>query len=334
MQVIGKDVIGDDVIGSDRRPSRLGSRPTRPPATLVGAAAALVLLAGIGATVVGEREPAPPVPGPAEPALVLQVVGRAAEGGAAGGGTADGGAGGELVVGIVNSTDTRVRLGALSLVSAGLQVVSVVPAFGRPLGPREGREYVVRYEVPVCAALQLPVSLRVTYDAPGTGRGSTRLELGARRELGTEQEPGPGGQAVPFAICPEGSTLQARPDLAVRAIGGGSRRDGAGARGTVELEVRNAGARLDLLSVGAEVPGVRFINAGQPNGVQMLADDRVEVNLAFEVDDCALLRRTGRLVLRVRQAGVEREIGLTITSDVEAATVRQLALDRVLQACG
>lgn len=310
-------VIGDDVLGNadDAGRGRAGRR-SRPGATLVGATALLVLLSGVGTVASGQRGAARVMPTDT-PALVLQVVGGTASGGAA-----DGGAGGELAVAVTNGTDAGLRLGALSLAAAGLQVVSVAPAFGRSLGPREGREYVVRYEVPVCAALQLPASLRVSYDALRTGPGSARLELG------------PGQQAVPFAVCPEGSTLQARPDLAVRAIGGGSRRDGAGARGTVELEVRNAGARLDLLSVGAQVPGVRFINAGQPNGVQMLADDRVEVNLAFAVDDCALLRRTGRLVLRVRQAGVEQEIGLTITRDVEAGTVRQLALDRVLQACG
>ena len=130
------------------------------------------------------------------------------------------------------------------------------------------------------------------------------------------------------------STRTLRPDLAVRAIGGSSRRVGAGARGTVELEVRNAGVELRLLAVTAQVPGVRFINQGQPQGLPLGPDDRVEVNLGFVVEDCALLRRTGRLVLRVLQAGVESEVALTVTTDVEAGTIRQLALDRVLESCG
>ena len=81
------------------------------------------------------------------------------------------------------------------------------------------------------------------------------------------------------------------------------------------------------------MPGVRFIDEGQPNGVSMGPDDRVEVNLGFEVDDCALLRRSGQLVLRALQAGVESEVALTVTADVEVGTVRQLALDRVLESC-
>ena len=90
---------------------------------------------------------------------------------------------------------------------------------------------------------------------------------------------------------------------------------------------------LVVRTVTAEVPGVRFVDEGQPHGLPLGPDDRVEVAMGFVVQDCARLRRTGRLVLRALQAGVESEVALTVTTDVEAGTVRQLALDRVLGSC-
>lgn len=289
----------------------------RPPARLVGGLLAAVLLAGTAAAAV-VQEPTPaaaPAGGSLAglPLLQLRVVGGVAGAGADS-------VAGELALEISNLTDARVRLGELSLQAPGLVVTDVRPAFGRPLGPRETRQYALTYEVPACGLLLLPAQLRLSY-----------LQQGGARSEGVAL--GPGLQSVPFAACAEGSTRTTRPDLAVRAIGGSSRRVGAGARGTVELEVRNAGVVLRLLSVSAEVPGVRFIDEGQPNGLPMGPDDRVEVDLGFEVDDCALLRRTGRLVLRALQAGVESEVALTVTTDVEAGTVRQLALDRVLESC-
>lgn len=314
-----------DVIGTDegvRRPA-----PTwlvRPPVRLVAGALAAVLIGGAASAAVVE-EPLPaagPVavagspPGAAAPVPALQV--RVLSGSAGGGSES---AAGELALEVSNLTDARVRLGQLTLQAPGLVVTDVRPAFGRPLGPRETREYAVAYEVPTCGLLLLPAQLRVSYLQPGGARAEG-LALG------------PGLQPVPFALCAEGSTRTLRPDLAVRAIGGSSRRVGAGARGTVELEVRNAGVALRLLAVTAQVPGVRFIDEGQPHGLPLGPDDRVEVNLGFVVQDCALLRRTGRLVLRALQAGVESELALTVTTDVEAGTVRQLALDRVLESCG
>ena len=313
-----------DVIGTDegvRRPA-----PTwlvRPPVLLVAGALAAVLLGGAATAALVEEPPAggpsgvagsPPGAGPAVPVLQVRVLG-----GTAGGGSTS--AAGELAVEVSNLTDARVRLGRLTLQAPGLVVTDVRPAFGRPLGPRETREYALAYQVPVCGLLLLPAQLSVSYLQPGGARAEG-LSLG------------PGLQTVPFARCAEGSTRTLRPDLAVRAIGGSSRKVGAGARGTVELEVRNAGVALRLLSVTAQVPGVRFVDEGQPHGLPLGTDDRVEVNLGFVVPDCALLRRTGRLVLRALQAGVESEVGLTVTTDVEAGTVRQLALDRVLDSCG
>ena len=328
---------GVDVIGTDegvRRPA-----PTwlvQPPVRLVAVVLAAVLLGGTAtAALVEEPVPAagpvpavgpvapaagpvagsgPGAPGASERALQLRVLG-----GTAGGGRES--AAGELALEVSNLTDARVRLGQLTLQAPGLVVTDVRPAFGRPLSPRETREYTLAYEVPTCGLLLLPAQLRVSYLQPGGARAE-RLALG------------PGLPTVPFALCAEGSTRTLRPDLAVRAIGGSSRRVGAGARGTVELEVRNAGVALRLLAVTAQVPGVRFIDEGQPHGLPLGPDDRVEVNLGFVVEDCALLRRTGRLVLRALQAGVESEVALTVTTDVEAGTVRQLALDRVLESCG
>ena len=307
-----------DVIGAEHGVRRAPPAwLARPPARLVGALLAAVLVGGgLAAAVV--QEPVPAVAPAADslaglPLLQLRVVGGVARSGADS-------AAGELSLEVSNLTDTRVRLGELSLQAPGLMVTDVQPAFGRPLGPRETRQYALAYEVPACGLLLLPAQLGLSY-----------LQQGGARSEGVAL--GPGLQAVPFAVCAEGSTRTLRPDLAVRAIGGASRRVGAGARGTVELEVRNAGVALRLLSVSAEVPGVRFINEGQPNGLTMGPDDRVEVNLGFVVDDCTLLRRTGRLVLRALQAGVESEVALTVTTDVEAGTVRQLALDRVLESC-
>lgn len=309
----GVDVIGTDEGGRRPAPTWL----VQPPVRLVASVLAAVLLGGTAtAALVEEPVPAagPGAPGASEPALQLRVLG-----GTAGGGRES--AGGELALEVSNLTDARVRLGQLTLQAPGLVVTDVRPAFGRPLGPRETREYALAYNVPTCGLLLLPAQLRVSYLQPGGARAE-RLALG------------PGLSTVPFALCVEGSTRTLRPDLAVRAIGGSSRRVGAGARGTVELEVRNAGVELRLLAVTAQVPGVRFINEGQPHGLPLGPDDRVEVNLGFVVEDCALLRRTGRLVLRALQAGVESEVALTVTTDVEAGVVRQLALDRVLESCG
>ena len=307
-----------DVIGADDGVRR--APPTwlaRPPTRLVGGLLAAVLLAGTAAAALVQEPTAATAPA-AAPAAGLPLLQVRVVGGVAGGGADS--AAGELELEISNLTDARVRLGELSLQAPGLVVTDVRPAFGRPLGPRETRPYALAYEVPACGLLLLPAQLRLSY-----------LQAGRARSEGVAL--GPGLQSVPFAACAEGSTRTLRPDLAVRAIGGSSRRVGAGARGTVELEVRNAGVALRLLTVTAQVPGVRFIDEGQPNGLTMGPDDRVEVDLGFEVDDCALLRRTGRLVLRALQAGVESELALTVTTDVEAGTVRQLALDRVLESC-
>ena len=157
-------------------------------------------------------------------------------------------------------------------------------------------------------------------------------ERDAEAPVGSHPVPSATPLARVGAPSPTGSAA-APPALAVRPLGGASVRTDTGARGDVRLEVLNGGPRVRLRSLTAEVPGVRFEQRVQPHGLELEADERVEVVLGFTIDDCAMLRRTGRLVLQVVESGVDRELGLTVTHDREAGTVRQVALDRVLGAC-
>jgi hypothetical protein len=121
--------------------------------------------------------------------------------------------------------------------------------------------------------------------------------------------------------------------VSARPLGGETVRTQVGAHGTVRLEVRNDAAPLRLIAATAEVPGVRFVPAVRSDGVELGPRERLVLELGFSIADCAWLRRTGRLVLVVEQAGVRQEVGLTVTHDREAGTVRQVSLDRVLSAC-
>ena len=301
-----------DVIGTERRP--VPSAP--PPAGLVGLLAILVLLAGVVAAQVVEP------PGRSAAAADFEPVGPAVVVSLTGGRASPAGTGltGELLVGLASSRDSRVRLGALSLTAAGLSVDTVSPVFGRPLGPRERREYAVTYRIASCERLRLPVVLRVSWlDELAGGARSQVVQLGTPE--------------LPFAVCPGAATAASPPDLAVRSIGGSSARVGVGARGTVVLEVRNAAGQLRLLSVAAQLGGVRFSDLGPPNGLALGPDDRVEVRLGFVIDDCSRLAEQGQLVLRVERAGVSSDLMLAVTADPQPGTVRQLALDRVLSAC-
>ncbi|MBC7372930.1 MAG: hypothetical protein H7323_02950, partial [Frankiales bacterium] len=225
---------------------------------------------------------------------------------------------GELLVVLASSRDSRVRLGALSLTAPGLRVEQVSPVFGRPLGPRERREYAVTYRIASCERLLLPILLRVSWLDQLAGGPRSQLVM-----VGTSQ--------APFPVCPGAGPTP--PDLAVRAIGGSSERVGAGARGAVVLEVRNAAGQLRLLSVAAQLGGVSFTDLGPANGLVLGPDDRVEVRLGFAIDDCAGLAAQGRLVLRVERAGRPSDLVLAITAAPQPGMVRQLALDRVLSAC-
>lgn len=295
----------------------LGSDPAGPPSWLlhprpglVAALAALVLLAGgVAARTVEE-----PVPTGALVAPVVTVVGGSLEPGPRAAPR------GELVVALSNPSDARLRLGSLRLAAEGLQQGRTSPAFGQPLPGRQSREYALAFTVPSCGGLRLPARLLL----------SVLDEQGRARTTSVLLDGGPGGRV--FAPCPPGTTLESRPSLAVSGIGGTTERSGGGASGVLRLEVRNGGDRLQLLSVFAELPGARFAVVGRPNGVTLVTDEQTEVRLAFEVDDCARLGRTGVLTARVRLSGREQDVAFQIT-DARASRARQNALDRVLLAC-
>jgi hypothetical protein len=126
----------------------------------------------------------------------------------------------------------------------------------------------------------------------------------------------------------------AEPDLAARPLGGTATRTGEAASGRLALEVRNGRQPLVLLSVTAQVPGVRFAPVTYRGGRAMGTDERIELRLGFAIPDCALVRRSGRLVLRVASQGRERELALSVVSDPLTGAARQLDLDVVLDACG
>ncbi len=304
------DVIGQD--GPERRtlPAWLADRAVR----LVGAAALLVTGAGVvvaaqGAPVVAAMQPRPPVS-----------VGVVFDGGDVQ--RRGDGAAGALQLLVVNRTARPAPVRALTLEAAGLEVLSVEPGDSLPLGAFAQRKYVVRYSVPDCARLRLPGRVSVGLRDPDADRvKSMTVPL---------MDPSTPGDGVPFAPCPG---TAAPLSLGVRSLGGTTTRTPAGARGLVRVEVRNGGAPLLLLELTAEVPGVLFSPLVPANGISLLQDDRIELQLAFEIPDCDRLRRTGRLVLRASRGGVVSELGLTITNVREAGTVRQVALDRVLQAC-
>jgi hypothetical protein len=104
-----------------------------------------------------------------------------------------------------------------------------------------------------------------------------------------------------------------------------------GASGTVVLELLNDGADLSLVQVRAEAPGVIFSGAGLG---PMLRGQRSRLRLPFYIPSCAVVHRTGRVVVTVRGNGIgPRELGFRATEDEEAGTVRDVDLDAALRAC-
>jgi len=301
-----QDVIGQDVDDSPRLPAVPSWQGVPPAARLAVVGLAAVL--AVGLVVAGGRGPEP-VPTATELAVVLA-------------GERTGGAGraatGEVRLRVVNASDTPAEVGALTLSAPGLQVLAVEPADVARVAAAGERSYRVRYRVADCTALRLPAQVEVA--VPGAASRS--------RPLGRVPAD---GDAVGFSPCSV-RALPA-PALAVRPLGGTTEAAGAGARGRVRLEVRNGGPVVRLLSMTAEVPGVRFAPLVSPHGLVLGEDERLELVLGFEIEDCARLLRAGRLVLRAARHGVESELALTITHDREAGTLRQLALDRVLGAC-
>ena len=275
---------------------------------LVAAGALLALLAGVLATT---RLAPDDAPAPAHPQLSVVVDG----GPPAGSGRS---VTGELRLRLVNRSSRAAVVQGLALTAPGLEVLSVRPPVGEPVPAGGERRHVVGYRVRDCEALRLPGTLQVSV------AGGPEVA----RPVGRTPVAGDAGAFVPCTVA----SVPA-PQLAVRPIAATAARSGAGADGAVRLEVRNGGPALRLLSVTAEVPGVRFSTLVPPHGVVLRPDERLEMVLGFEIDDCRQLRRTGRLVMRAARDGIERELGLTITHDREAGTLRQVALDAVLGAC-
>ena len=305
VRAVARDGTARDVLGSEPVEARVWARPP-----LVGALAVLVPLAGVLAAVVVQGRP--PAVAPAVTPVVT-VLGASSLSGPAGG------ARGELVVEVRNTGRAPVRIGALRLAAPGLVPGATTPDVEVPLAAGQAREHVLAFEVPRCGSLRLPARLLVT--SPG----------GSGRAVTTAVVLGPGRQDGRFEPCPPGTTLHSRPSLAVRGFGGTTTRTAAGARGVLRLDVRNGGAPLQLLRVFAELPGVRFAVVGPANGKTLVTDERTEVRLAFEVADCALLGRTGRVLLQVRAEDREQEVAVPVDDSGRAA--EQNALDRVVQAC-
>lgn len=142
-------------------------------------------------------------------------------------------------------------------------------------------------------------------------------------------------QAMQAAQAAEqAAALAAAPDLAARPLGGTATRTGEAAAGRLSLEVRNGRQPLVLLSVTAQVPGVRFGEVAYRGGRALATDERLELGLTFSVADCALVRRSGRVVLRVIAQGAERDLTLAVAADPASGTGQQFNLSLVLDACG
>ena len=217
---------------------------------------------------------------------------------------------GRLAVRVVGSAGD-VEVSDVTLAARGLELLSVEPT-------RRAATSLLRYRVPDCGALRLPGELVV------------RLVGGSSHSRPVGRGAAPGDVAV-FQPCPVGAVPS--PALAVRPLDGAVETTATGAHGVVRLEVHNGGPSVRLLSVTAEVPGVRSSSVVPAHGAHLRQDERVEVVLRFEIEDCDEVLRTGRLVLRAVRDGVERELGLTLTHDVEARRLRQLGLDGLLDAC-
>lgn len=234
---------------------------------------------------------------------------------------------GELSLLLVNRREGRVRLGALRLLVDGLRVTSVSPAFGKPLGPFEERLFTIGVLVPDCSALVLPGRLSVSLAADG--QPVQRREVAV---VGPDQS-APG---FTFSGCPpsaRGRGAGTATDVAVRPAGGSTQREGAGAQGALRLEVRNAGPRLQLLSITGQVPGVRFTPRVIDGGRSIDTDGLVVVRLAFTIDDCAAVQPAGRLVLVVERAGAQQELGLRAVAEPEAGVGPQVSLGLLFRAC-
>jgi hypothetical protein len=283
----------------------------RPPDRVVGALAAAVLLAGVGGVAaVGavraavERE---------ADRLDLAVEARSAVA------VRPRGRDGVLLLQVRNDGTRAVVLTGADVAVAGVRARSGVQP--QTAAARATVQLEVPFAVHECRALADEGVVRL--HARPEGRPERRVD----RPVGA-------AEAVPADLLAAGCRPVSAPDavaLSVRAAGGDVEATPGGARGVLLVEVRNAGTRLDLVRVHAEVPGVLF----SPAAVGRLpAEGRVVSRLPFDLPSCEELRRTGRVVLTVLQDGAAPvELGFRATEDEEARTVRDLDLDLVLGAC-
>lgn len=242
--------------------------------------------------------------------------------------TVDGVARGTLAVVLVNRRGNRAALERLEVVVEGLR--ATVPELGPPLEPFEQRPLRVPFLVPACDRLVLPGTLALSVRAPG--QPLRRLEL----PVVDPREEGDGAAGIPLGACPPnaraGSPGEAT-DIGVRPAGGAARRAGAGAGGSVRLEIRNGGQPFRLLAVDARVPGVAFTPRVLQGGRTLETEELVLVRLAFTVPECSRLQPSGWVVLRIERFGSVQELGLRITAEPAAGLGPQLRLPVVLDAC-
>ena len=239
---------------------------------------------------------------------------------------------GRIGLRLVNRRDRPVSVGQIEVAVEGLRVVRVEPDELRPLGPREERRLRISFVVPSCDALVLPGTLSLVLLAEG--QPVERKQVAVVEP--DAQSPPPG--ALTLGACPasaRGADAGTPTDVGVRPAGGSARRTGAGAEGFARLEIRNVGSPLRLLSVDAEVPGARFTPRVIDGGGRTLeTDGLVRVRLAFRVEDCRALQKTGRLVLRVERFGAVQELGLRVTAEPAAGLGPQVDFRVVLDSCG
>jgi hypothetical protein len=239
---------------------------------------------------------------------------------------------GRIGLRLVNRRDRPVSVGQLEVGVEGLRVLQVEPDASRPLGPREQRRLRISFVVPSCDALVLPGTLSLVLVAQG--RPFERKQVPVVDPDAADPPPG----ALTLGACPasaRGAAAGTPTDIGVRPAGGSSRRTGAGAEGLARLEIRNVGSPLRLLSVDAEVPGVLFTPRVLDGGGRTLeTDGLVRVRLAFRVEDCRALQKSGRLVLRVERFDGVQELGLRVTAEPAARVGPQVDLRVVLDSCG
>ncbi|HVM26391.1 MAG TPA: hypothetical protein VM433_01810 [Mycobacteriales bacterium] len=303
----------DVLVSGDERPGRrLGSAlGWQPPAgavvalTIAVLATALTGLAGVGAVRAADERDADRVELVVEARSSVAVRPRGRDG--------------VLVLQVRNDGSRGVEVRDVQIAVEGVRGRGPVeqPTIGRGATI----ELVVPFAVTDCRALRESGRLVLRVRPEGRAERDVALPVGA-------------GAPVAAGLLAAGCRPAADPSavaVGVRGLGGDVERTAAGARGVLLVEVRNEGAPLEFARVSAEVPGAAFeVVAVGP----LPAGGRSVARLRFDVEACALLRRTGRVVVTVFPDGARpQELGFRATEDEEARTVRDVDLDLVLDAC-